>query len=83
MKISKEEFIEATKDRGVLEQFDNLEQYTDFEEIHGCEYAHGQYGTENDSRGKMLRMYLEDHYPNRKYKLVNQWISLSFVAIFK
>lgn len=55
-KMNKQEFKKLLKEKEI--QFGSLNQYSDFEEVHGCEYAHGQYGTINDSRGKVFELYM-------------------------
>jgi hypothetical protein len=44
---------------------DGLDEFDTFEEIHGCEFAHGQYSVVQ-TRGEMLDLYLNDFYPDCK-----------------
>lgn len=96
-KRTKKEFIERVMERVILAQardkkyqskmlkklLDNIHEFSDFEEVHGCEFAHGQYGKPNNSRTELLKMYLKDHYPNRKFEFEFDNPSLVFARIKK
>jgi hypothetical protein len=83
MKKSRVEFIQRVNLYGAKELGSDfidkltktIDNYDTFEEIHGCEFAHGQYN--GKTRGDCLKMYLEDHYPKCKY--FYEWANSSIV----
>ena len=49
-------------------------------EVHGCEFAHGQYGMPDMSREELLKLYLKDKYPDY-YPDKIKWKNTSVVFI--
>ena len=78
--ISREQFENevrerAKNDKTVLELLDGIDECNTFDEIHACDFTHGQYSA--TARSDCLDAYLADFYPNCEYEY--RWVGMSLV----
>ena len=87
--LEKKEFIERVKSKhdyqqcgtSLLDFLKEIDDFNVFDEVHGCQFAHGQYGTPENTRGELFDMYMKDRYPRCKYHNIFPSPSVVFVAI--